>query len=79
VPEIKNGNEIHRGPCDCVRFSFHVVDSAGDLWGLAYDEKSAFDIKRRVEKKNPGLGALKVDKRSIYTIAKHVDDKGRMT
>lgn len=77
VSEIKNGHEVHRGPCDCVRFAFHIVDSSGDLHGLAYDEKSASDLKRRHEKKNPGLGPLKVDKRVIFTIARHVDEPTR--
>jgi hypothetical protein len=79
VSEIKNGNEIHRGPCDCVRFAFHVVDKAGDLVALAYDEKSAAALKRRHEKKRPELGELVVSKRGIYTIARHVDETGRMT
>lgn len=79
MPEIKNGNEIHRGPCDCVRFAFHIVDAGGVLHGLAYDEKSAPVLKRRLEKKYPEAGPLRVDKRSIYTIARHVDEQGRMT
>jgi hypothetical protein len=71
-----NGVLIHRGKCDCVRRAFHIVDRDGDLYGLAFDEHLASAMKRRFEKKNPGV-SLEIDVRNIFTIAAHVDEEGR--
>jgi hypothetical protein len=76
--KIKEGAlEIHRGDCGCVRVAFHVVDAGKELQGLAYDEEAAKILKRRQEKK---LGVpLTIERRKVFTIARHVDDAGRMT
>lgn len=74
----EDGGLIHRGACDCVRAAFHIVDGDKELHGLAYDEKGAKVLKRRMEAKNVGL-VLAIEKRNVFTIARHVDEHGRMS
>lgn len=73
-----DGVTIHRGGCDCVRTAFHILDRDKELHGLAYDEGTAKSLKKRIENKNVGL-KLSVEKKNVFTIAKHVDEHGRMS
>jgi hypothetical protein len=76
---IQTGHEIHRGACDCVRVAFHVVDKATNaLEGLSYDEEGAKRLARKISLKNPGM-QFSIQRRNVFTLARHVDDQGRMS